>query len=60
MVTTTADDKLVKIRASIESIIKQLSEIIIDRDRGWEDFSLGYQDNLRNALNTFLDLRDEL
>ena len=59
-VTTRADEELVEIRAGVESIIKRLSEIVIDRCWGWDDFSPSYQRQLRENLNTFLDLRDEL
>ena len=59
-VTTTADDKLVKIREDVESAVEQLSDIVINRCWGWEDFSREYQGQLRENLNTLLDLRDEL
>lgn len=59
-VTTTADEKLVRIRADIESAVKQLSEIVIGRCWGWEDFSSEYQAKLRVYFNILLDLRDEL
>jgi len=58
-VTTTADEELVEVRKEIESSVKRLSKIVIDRCWGWEDFTHQYQVKLRARLNTLLDLRDE-
>lgn len=56
-VTTEADEIIESIKKDIDSAIKSLSEIIIDRVWGYDDYGDDYKDNLANAMHDLLKLR---
>ena len=57
-VETTADEQIVFIKEHIDTAIEILSDIIIKRVWGWEDFNKEYQNDLKDTLNQLLDIRD--
>lgn len=57
-VRTTADEKGDEAREHIQEAIEDLSEIVIGRCHGADEYSVEYRNKLRGALIGLLDLRD--
>lgn len=60
MVRTTADEHHDATKESINTAIDNLSKIVVDRVGGSDDYTLAYRATLRKALNSLLDIRDDL
>lgn len=59
-VHTTADEKLDIVKESVDCAILNISEMVINKCWGWENYTKEYQTNLRNVMNQLLDIRDNL
>ena len=60
MVMTTADERRDDALSHIYKAIEGLSDIIVRRVWGSDDFSKDYHSKLRSALNDLLDIRERL
>lgn len=58
--TTTADEKLASAKQHIEDAIKDLSEILIDKVWGWDEFRDGVWVVLQASLFELMELRNKL
>ncbi len=59
-VQTTADDHLDNAKADVQTAIKHLSEIIIDRCCGWNEYSADYREGIAQSLADLIVVRDRL
>ena len=60
MVMTTADEKKNSACSHIQTAINDLSDIIIHKCWGYEDFTTEYKTTLHYCLNDLLKIRDRL
>lgn len=59
-VTTTADERLADAKTHISTAISCLSDIVIDKCWGVEDFSKLYYEDIRKALYDLIEIRDRI
>lgn len=59
-VRTEADEKLDETRDHLNHAIESLSEIVVDRCWGWDQFNDEYQEKLQQTLNALLKIRQDL
>lgn len=58
--TTTADAELRAAEDHVRKATEHLSNIVVSRVWGWEDFSPDYQEKLTNTFHELLTLRNRL
>lgn len=59
-VDTDADKAIAKLRNAIEDGIEASAEIVIQECCGYDEFGQEFRAQIRDALNTLLDLRERL
>jgi hypothetical protein len=59
-VNTAADDKRDEAREHVSSAVQLLSEIVVEKCWGYDDFTTEYQKTLRKSLNNLIEVREEL
>jgi hypothetical protein len=59
-VRTTADECLDRVKASVNDSITDLSEVVINRVWGSDEFKVDYQKTLKESLFILLKIRDDL
>jgi len=59
-VNTTADDRVEKAKEHIEEAVKELSEIIVDKCYGSDEFSVEYTSTLICTFNKLVRMRRDL
>ncbi len=58
--TTDADRLLINIKSNLNLIVDDMSEIIVSKIQGYDDYSEVHKMKLRRIFNQLLDMRDEL
>jgi len=59
-VVTSADEHLYEAKENISKAVSELSEIVINKCWGHDDFSEEYKAKIKNTFLTLLELRDDL
>ncbi len=59
-VETEADTRRDTAKAALDVAIKHLSEIVVQRCCGYEEFTDTYRATLRNTLSDLIELREKL
>lgn len=59
-VTTAADIELEAAKEEIQDAIKNLSEIVVNRCWGWNDFGSAYRAKIAQSLADLIVIRDRL
>lgn len=58
-VRTAADEHLAKAKEHIESAVKELQQIVVERAWGHDEFKDTYRAKIRARFLTLLDMRDD-
>lgn len=58
--TTQADEHRNKAREDIDSAIKNLSEIIVDKVWGWDDYKKDYLQELKEVFVELIKIREKI
>jgi hypothetical protein len=59
-VITTSDEKITSAKKNIDSAIKDLSAILIDKEWGWDGYTDNYQEELTKAMFQLMHIREKL
>ena len=59
-VRTTADEQLDLAKEDIQTALAHLSQIIVDRCWGWDEFTKEYREAIAQSLTDLIAIRDRL
>lgn len=58
--TTPADNKITEAKSNIDTAIKCLSEIVVDKIHGSDEFRDDYLKKLKSSMFSLIDIRETL
>jgi hypothetical protein len=59
-VKTSADESLDKVSEHISNAIKELTEIVVNRCHGYNEYSPAYKGYINQSYKELIDIRDRL